>query len=143
MSGHLGMGAHHGEEIPFVFGTRTFWQAGSDEEKTSEECMRRWSSLATDGKGAGTGESTLHRPSLLLLLSCFDCVSTLDADFPLPILAAGPEWLAYTPTVPNQLIIGPGGGETRSEVLVRSELDQKRLEFWIDTIADVQVSTAL
>lgn len=55
MSGHLDMGSHHGEEIPFVFGTRTFWADGSDEEKTSEECMRRWSSLATNGKGSGTG----------------------------------------------------------------------------------------
>lgn len=60
MSGHLGMGAHHGEEIPFVFGTRTFWKAGSQEEKTSEECMRRWSSLATDGKGDGSGPAWLN-----------------------------------------------------------------------------------
>lgn len=51
------MGAHHGEEIPFIFGTRTFWNEGSDEEKTSEECMKRWSSLATDFAGEGEGEA--------------------------------------------------------------------------------------
>lgn len=53
MSGHMGMGAHHGEEIPFVFGTRTFWPEGSDEERSSEAMMRRWAALATDGSGQG------------------------------------------------------------------------------------------
>lgn len=58
MSGSYDLGVHHGIEIPFVFGTRTFWKAGNDEEKTAEECMRRWSSFAVGTGGKGMGEST-------------------------------------------------------------------------------------
>lgn len=61
MSESYGIGVHHGIEIPFVFGTRTFWEEGSKEEKTSEECMRRWSSFAVDGTGNGSGKSFLIR----------------------------------------------------------------------------------
>lgn len=48
-------GAYHAIEIPFVFGTRTFWKVGSDEEKTSEEIIRRYASLIVGEGGAGTG----------------------------------------------------------------------------------------
>lgn len=104
MSGDLGLGNHHGIEIPFVFGTRTFWKEGSDEEKTSEEMMRRWASIAC-GKG-GNGK--------------------------------GPEWKEWTKEEPFKLTIGPGGGETRVEKEVLSEIEQKRNTFWMGRLRNVE-----
>lgn len=71
MSGEIGLGNHHGVEIPFVFGTRTFWDQGSKEEKSSEEMMRRWSSLASGEGGNGLGpkweEWTVDNPMKLII----------------------------------------------------------------------------
>lgn len=79
-----GFGAYHGIEIPFVFGTRTFWTEGSEQEKVSEEMMRRWSSIVVDGQGMGRGPAwapwTETAPSVLVLGGEQGGVPTISTD---------------------------------------------------------------
>lgn len=56
MSTDMKLGVHHGIEIPFVFGTKTFWQAGSNEDRVSVECGKRWSAFASGFGGKVPGE---------------------------------------------------------------------------------------
>lgn len=43
----------------------------------------------------------------------------------------GPTWDAWTVETPMKLIIGPGGGETKIEKEVLSELEESRKKFWL------------
>ena len=118
ISHHLQDAEQHLPQIPFVFGVRSFWPAGSSQERTSEEVMRRWASFASDGAARGLGERS----------SLFVCTNSTKAELP-----AGPDWVPWTPETQARLGIEPAGA-TRMEQDAPRGIAMERRAYWLARI---------